>query len=132
MDFIIGEYGARFCFEVKTSRQKKATPPRKRLSIACSLLFEPQNEYETVALFCLLAEELGFLIKRIRSDFPDGLLEQNGTDVPVEFVLLSSNYREHCHPATFDGTVICWRKDEDLGGIKILSLEEYLRRREKA
>jgi hypothetical protein len=127
VDFIIGEYGHRFCFEVKTSKQKKATTPRKRLSISCPLLFEPQNEYETIALFCLLAEELGFAIKSIRSDFPDGLLEQNGTDVPVEFEFLSSNYRQHCHPANFNGTVICWRKDDDLDGIKIISLEEYLK-----
>lgn len=130
VDFIIGEHGSRFCFEAKTSKQEEAAPQRKRLSISCPLLFEPQNEYETIALFCLLAKELGFSIKSIRSDFPDAVLEKDGSDILVEFEFLSSNYRQHCHPADFDGTVICWRKNDELDGIMIISLEEFLRREE--
>jgi len=127
VDLIIEEHRKEFCFEVKTSKQIETTAHRKRLSISCPLLFEPKNEYETIALFCILAEELRFSIKSIRSDFPDALLEQDGTDIPVEFEYLSSNYQQHCHPSDFKGIVICWRRDVDLEGIKIISLEEYLR-----
>lgn len=129
VDFITGEYQKEFCFGAKSSKQKKATANRKRLNTSCPLVFEPQNEYETIALFCMLAKEMGFLIKSIRSDFPDALLEQDGTDIPVEFEYLSSNYQQHCHPSEFDGIVICWRKNVDLDGIKIISLEEYLRKK---
>lgn len=129
VDFIKENHSNRFCFEAKPSKQKKSTAHRKHLGVSCPLLFEPQNEYETIALFCLLAEELNFRIKHIRSDFPDALLEQDGVDIPVEFEFLSSNYQQHCHPAEFDGIVICWRKDIDLEGIRIISLEEYVRKK---
>lgn len=127
VDSIKHEHSHRFCFEVKPSRQRKSAVPRKSLNFPCPLLYEPQNEYETIALFCFLVEELNFKIKMIRSDFPDALLVQDGKDIPTEFEFLSSNYQQHCHPADFNGIVICWRKDIDLDGITIISLEEYLR-----
>lgn len=127
VDYIKETSSDRFCFEVKPSGQKKFIERRKLLGISCPLLYEPRNEFETIALFCLLAEELGCTIKQIRSEFPDAILQQNGRDVSVEFEFLSSNYQQHCHPSDFEGIVICWRKDIDLGGIKIISLEEYIR-----
>jgi HNH endonuclease len=129
VDSIKETHSHRLCFDAKPSRQKKSTRRRKYLGISCALLFEPQNEYETIALFCLLAEELGFKIKRIHSAFPDALLEQEGVDIPTEFEFLSSNYQQHCHPLDFDGIVICWRKDVDLDGIRTISLEEYVRKK---
>jgi HNH endonuclease len=131
VDFIIMSFNKDFSFEAKSTTLKKSTKRRKRLSISCPLVFEPQNEYETIALFCILAEELGFTIKRIRADFPDALLEKDGKDIPTEFEYLSSNYKQHCHPAEFEGIVICWRRDIDLDGIHIISLEEYLRNKKK-
>lgn len=129
VDTILENCSDRFCFEVKRSRHQKDAIQRKPLTISCPLLFEPENEYETIALFCFLSEELGFSIMNIQSAFPDATLIQDGSEVSVEFEFLSSNYIQHCHPSSFDGLVICWRRDIDLNGIKILSLEEYLRNR---
>jgi hypothetical protein len=129
VNVITKEHLKKFCFKAKAPIQNKSSVHRKTLRMTCPLMFEPQNEYETIALFCLLAEELEFKIKSIRSEFPDAILEKNGTDTLVEFEYLSSNYLQHCHPLKFNGIVICWRKDIDLGGIKIISLEEYIRNR---
>jgi len=126
---IIDEYHEKFNFDIKQSKSKKKIPGKKRLRFECPILYEPRNEYETIALFCFLAEELGFKIKSIQSDFPDALLVKDNEDIKVEFEFLSSNYIQHCHPLDFDGAVICWREDVELQGIETISLEEYIRRK---
>ncbi len=131
VDFIKEEHSSRLCFDIKPSRKQKSRRRKKRLRINCPLVYEPENEFETIALFCLLAEELGFTIKSIKSSFPDALLEKDGVDIPVEFEFLSSNYQQHGHPPGFSGIVVCWRRDVDLGGIRIISIEEYIREKKK-
>ena len=124
---ICQENACRFTFSALIRPKDAPAPSRRRpLSFSCPLLYEPQNEYETIVLFCFLAEELGFIIKSVQSAFPDAVLVKDGQEVLAEFEFLSSNYSQHCHPLDFDGIVICWRRDIDLGGIKILSIEEYL------
>jgi hypothetical protein len=76
-----------------------------------------------------LADELGFKIKAIQAAFPDGILERNGQEIEVEFEYLSSNFLQHGHPLDRGCMCICWRKDVDLAGVEVLSLEEYLRKR---
>jgi hypothetical protein len=109
------------------SRSNASNKKRTKLKIECPLVFEPKNEIETIVLFGLLAKDLGYKILKIQSDFPDGLLEKDGQEIPVEFEFLSSNYLQHGHSRGFQGLCICWRKDSDLGNITTLSLEEYIR-----
>lgn len=111
----------------KNSRTRKTNLLLKE----CCFIYEPVNEIETIALFSILADELGFKILKIQSDFPDGLVEFQKHKIEVEFEFLSSNYLLHGHPLDFTGQCICWRKDCDLGKIKVLSLEEYIRSRYK-
>jgi len=93
----------------------------------CALVFEPSNEMETIILFGILADSLGYKILKVQTDFPDGLIEKDGVQIQVEFEFLSSNYLQHGHPLDFKGLCICWRNDCSLGKINILSLEEYVR-----
>lgn len=128
VNFIIANHRDRLSFTIPSPTTKLQKKRRKnKLKISCPLLYEPENEYETIALFCLLAGELGFSIKRIRSDFPDALLIHDGREIEAEFEYLSSNYLQHCHPTDFRGLCICWRRDIDLEDIQIICLEEYLR-----
>ncbi|MGD0077126.1 MAG: hypothetical protein ABSB91_00710 [Sedimentisphaerales bacterium] len=124
---ITEQYAHRFNFDVDYQRAKSTPKKPKRLDIDLPLKFVPSNEYETLVLFALLANELGFEILRVQSNFPDGILRKKGKEILVEFEFLSSNYLQHCHPLDFDGICICWRKDVDIGGIEILSLEDYIR-----
>jgi hypothetical protein len=126
-NFIIENYTDRFNFEVIPTYKKKQKFKRKKLKFRCPLLYEPINEFETIVLFAYLAEELKYKIKQVQSEFPDGILEKDGKEILVEFEYLSSNYIQHCHPLDFEGICICWRKDEELGSIPIISLEEYVR-----
>lgn len=123
----ISKYKDGFSFRVNLIEDKEAIARRKKFLFECPLIYEPINEFETIALFCFLAKELGYKIRSIRSDFPDGILEKDGKEILVEFEFLSSNYLQHCHPKKFNGLCICWRKDVELGDIKIFSLEEYIR-----
>jgi hypothetical protein len=82
------------------------------------LVFEPRNEIETIALFTLLAKDLGYRILSIRADFPDAILEKDGIEYPTEFEFLSSNYLAHCHDRSPEILCVCWRVDCDLSPVK--------------
>jgi hypothetical protein len=128
IDYIVNNYATRFKFDTQPNLSKtKVDKKRNLLGIALPLKHQPSNEYETIVLFSLLAEQLGYNIIKVQSDFPDAIIEKNGKEIEVEFEYLSSNYIQHCHPMDFRGTCICWRKDIALDRISILSLEEYIR-----
>lgn len=128
VDFIVENYRERFSFNNNNAEfAEKSSKKKKKLCYNCCLKYEPSNEFETIALFVAMCDELGYEIKTIRADFPDAVLYKDGTDVLAEFEFLSSNYLQHCHPMSFDGLCICWRRDKELDGINILSLEEYIR-----
>ncbi len=95
---ITEKYARRLNFDVDSRRTKGTSKRPKRLGIDLPLKFVPRNEYETLVLFALLANELGFEILRIQSDFPDGILKKNGKEILVEFEFLSSNYLQWHDP----------------------------------
>ena len=133
-DYIVGNFREKFRFEPsETFRQVAGKLRRKNLGIDCPLNYEPSNEFETIVLFCFLAKELGYRIKAIKSSFPDATLEKNDKEIMVELLnpFSSSNYVEHAHPCQRGCICICWRRDIDISGVEIFSIEEYLRCREK-
>lgn len=128
VNYIVDNYSKRLNFEPVIKEINKQEVKRKKLGIDCAMIYEPINEYETVVLFGLLAKELGYKIIKIQSDFPDGVIEKDGSQINVEFEFLTSNYIQHGHPLDFNGICICWRKDCDLKNIEILSIEEFIRK----
>jgi hypothetical protein len=126
--YITKKYADQFSFSVNSLITTPARKPtRKKLNWQCSMLYEPSNEFETIALFICLSELLGYKIKQIQAAFPDAILVQNGLEVLAEFEYLSSNYLQHGHPLDKEFLCICWRKDMDLENVRILSLEEFIR-----
>lgn len=128
IDYMIENYSDQFSFPVDASRAVRARKPtRKNLKWNCPILYEPTNEFETIALFTCLSDLLGFKIKEIKASFPDAVLVQSGEEVLAEFEYLSSNYLQHGHPLDKRYLCICWRKDIELENVRILSLEEFIR-----
>jgi hypothetical protein len=125
---VMSEYKSRFTFQPQIRDTFKETGKRLRpLKISLPLLYEPQNEQGTLALFCLLAHDLGFKILKVQTDFPDLELQENGELHLTELEFLSSNYLLHGHPIEAKYTCICWRKDCDLGPVRIIELEGFIR-----
>lgn len=107
--------------------QKNHTAPKlQKLNFDCPLVYEPRNEFETIALFTLLAKDLGYKILSIQAEFPDAKLERNGVEIQAEFEFLSSNYLAHCHERSSDILCICWRVDCDLSPVKVVCLEDII------
>lgn len=129
--YIFENYYTKFNFNISISKNEKINKQkRKKLIYECNLLYEPNNEIETIALFIILSKELNYKIVKIQSDFPDAtLLDQHNNEIFIEFEYLSSNYVQHCHPKDFCGKIICWRKDIEIENIEIISLEDYIKRK---
>lgn len=122
----------RFTFEVaEEPLSDTKTIHRRTLGLELPMAYKPGNEFETVALFALLANSLGFKIISIGSAFPDGLVEKNGQQMKIEFEYLTSNYLRHYHQMSEDITCICWRKDCDIAPVDVISLEDEVLRRRK-
>jgi len=128
---ITAEARDRFTFtpEVQDEDSDEPSPGAPRpLRLATPLLFVPRNETETLVLFALLAEELGYEIEAAQIDFPDLVLRREGQSLRAEVEFLSSTYLAHGHPIDADVLCVCWRKDKEIPGLRaILSLEEIVR-----
>jgi hypothetical protein len=75
---------------------------------------EPVNEQGVVLLFGMVAKELGYMIERVQTGFPDCEAKRRiGPDrwqrVNIEFEFESKNYREHGHPLDGCDVIVCWR-----------------------
>ena len=129
VEYIVDNYKDKFIFkaERKEKRMEITIKNRKLLKFLCPLLYTPQNESETIALFCYLAPRLGYMIKNVRAEFPDAVLIKDGQEIKCEFEYLSSNYIQHGHSQDGSCICICWRKDIEVKGVEVFSLEEYLR-----
>lgn len=112
------------------AREEEVILERRPLGLDLPMAFVPENEYETVVLFALLASSLGCKIVRIGSAFPDAEIEIAGELRQVEFEYVSSNYIRHGHERSSRFTCICWRIDAEIAPVQVLSLEnEVIRRR---
>lgn len=124
-------YPDRFTFTCATKETVEAKTRDTPLGLSLPMAFEPTNEFETIALFTLLANDLGYRILKIRAEFPDALLERGGTPITAEFEFLASNFVSHCHKRSPEILCICWRNDFDLAPVQTLCLEDEVMRRRK-
>ena len=125
--------------------------PKIKDLIAC----EPIDEQGTVALFCLLFEELKAIsfplnidntlknvsfnkVKFIRSRFPDACIigtyiynkNEISTDIMIEFEYLSESYTTHLMSKEFCNLIVCWENNINRKIYKnvppILSIKDFL------
>ena len=81
------------------------------------MVFAPTCEAGVVFLFGLLAREMGYVVERVGTAFPDctALRRSRGPGperwerIAVEFEYRSSNFRAHGHDAAACDVIVCWR-----------------------
>ena len=87
----------------------------------------PQNEAETISLFRIIQNRIGWHIIESQSNaFPDAVLESDeGERLTCEFEHLSRNFKKHGHPVD-DGCdlIICWRDDWPDSPLPVMALED--------
>lgn len=99
--------------------------------------YEPINELGVLALFSMLAGELGIVIECVGSAFPDCSAKRRdsktGRHVPVliELEFRSSSFVRHGHPVDGCNMIVCWEHDwrQCPPGIEVVSLKQYLNER---
>lgn len=89
-----------------------------------SMLLEPVNEQGVVLLFGEMARELGFVIERVGTEFPDCVAAKKvggeWKTVRIEFEFLSSRF-DH-DPAGCD-LVVCWEHDWKGCPVEVMELK---------
>ena len=92
----------------------------------------PTNESGVVFLFGVLAQELGFRIQRIQTEFPDceamrQIEPGKWQRVRIEFEYESRNFILHMHPVTKCDLIVCWRHNWKDCPLDVLELGEVTR-----
>jgi hypothetical protein len=99
--------------------------------VAAPLAHGPMNEAGVVFLFGMLAAQLGFVVTRIQTEFPDceamwevkpGVWQR----VRVEFEYESQNFVRHLHNAEECDVIVCWLHNWEKCPIKVVELRKAL------
>jgi len=101
------------------------------------MTYEPVSEMGVLALFAMLAEELGIVFECVGAGFPDIIAKRRDpktgrhTPILIEAEFKSSNFVRHGHSPDGCNMVVCWLDDwaERPPGIEVLCLKRYLRER---
>lgn len=86
---------------------------RPLVSLLPALAHEPVNEAGVVFVFALLAENMGFVVQRLQTDFPDceAMREMERgcwQRVRIEFEFESRNFLKHGHHGHGCDLIVCW------------------------
>jgi len=86
----------------------------------------PQNEAETIALYEIIQNRIGWRIVESQSNaFPDAVLESDGGErLACEFEHLAKNFKKHGHPVDDScDLIICWRNNWPDAPLPVMALE---------
>jgi hypothetical protein len=92
----------------------------------------PTNESGVIFLFGTVAEELGFVIQRVQTEFPDceamrRIEPGKWQRVRIEFEYESRNFLLHCHTTTKCDLIVCWRHNWKDCPLDVLELCQVVR-----
>jgi hypothetical protein len=87
----------------------------------------PTNESGVIFLFGTVAKELGFVVRRIQTEFPDceamwEVEPGRWQHVRIEFEYESRNFLSHYHPVTGCELIVCWNHNWKNCPIEVLEL----------
>jgi hypothetical protein len=130
-------------------RRRKARRPRAGAPPACvhpprghrltgeridfrAMARAPVNEQGVVAVFCMVAQELGYSIELMNTTFPDceamRLVTGNRWErVRIEFECESKNFLYHKHDPAGCDVIVCWTASWRPAGIEVLELSQAIR-----
>jgi len=97
----------------------------------CPMAHAPTNETGVVYLFGTRAEELGFTVLCLQTEFPDcealRLVEGDRCQwVRIEFEYESRNFLKHMHDASGCDLIVCWRHNWPECPLEVLELRKVV------
>lgn len=121
--------------KLNSGKVRKGAPLYGHPLIAGGLVFAPTNEIGVVYLFGMLARELGFVVIRMQTEFPDCevmRLVDGGRwqRLLVEFEYQSRNFLLHMHDPKQCDVIVCWEHNwaECPEWIEVIELKSELER----
>jgi hypothetical protein len=95
------------------------------------LAYAPVNEMGVVFLFGVMAQQLGFVVHRLQTEFPDcEAMRRVGDErcqlVRIEFEFESRNFLKHMHEASGCDLIVCWRHNWPECPLEVLELKRVL------
>ena len=83
---------------------------------SCGMKHAPTNERGVIYLFGVLSRDLGFLVEKMGSGYPDceakrRVGEERWRSVSIEFEYKSSNFLKHAHNMGSCNIIVCWEND---------------------
>jgi len=95
------------------------------------LICGPVNEMGVVFLFGARAEELGFLVLRIQTEFPDcealRMIDDERCEmVKIEFEHESRNFLKHMHKVSKCDLIVCWKHNWPECPLEVVELRTAL------
>ena len=94
----------------------------------------PVNEAGVVALFSMVARDLGYYVQEIGSDFPDAILRRESArgweELAVEFEWDSRSFKDHNHDPAKCDMIVCWHHNwiDCPAEIEVVRLSEEIKR----
>ena len=97
------------------------------------LVCAPTNEAGVIFLFGAMAQQLGFQMLRIQSDYPDGeaLRTVSGDRlqrVTIEFEFESRNFLRHGHNAAKCDLIVCWENNWADAPLEVIELKTEIQK----
>jgi hypothetical protein len=97
------------------------------------MVYAPTNEMGVICLFSSMAEELGFLILRIQTGFPDCeamRIVEGGRLRPlsIEFEYESRNFLKHMHDPAGCDLIVCWEHNWPECPLEVIELKKEIGR----
>ena len=93
------------------------------------LAYGPANELGVVFLFGMVARQLGFVVMRIQTAFPDceamrKIDDQTWQNARIEFEYESRNFLRHGHPPSGCDLIVCWIHNWPECPVEVVALSE--------
>jgi hypothetical protein len=109
----------------------KDRPIYGRPMMDMALGLAPTNEMGVVFLFGTLAKDLGYMVVRLQSEFPDceayRLIDPERCQlIKVEFEFESRNFLAHGHRIDDCDLIICWRHNWEACPLEVLELSKVI------
>jgi HNH endonuclease len=96
--------------------------------------YAPTNEHGVLFLFGKLADELGFAVMRLQSEFPDckamrRVDEKRWQEVWIELEFESRNFLTHMHDVAGCDLIVCWEHNWPECPLEVVELKKVVKAR---
>jgi hypothetical protein len=95
------------------------------------MAYAPVNELGVIFLFGAMSWQLGFVVHRLQSDFPDceamrRVVGDKCQLVKIEFEMESRNFQKHRHDPKKCDLIVCWKHNWRQSPVEVLELRKLI------